>query len=447
MIGPRVSVIVPVKDGARYLGEALDSVRRQDFPGVEVLVVDDGSSDPTAELARARGDVRLIQGRFGGCAAARNAGVAVARGELYAFLDHDDRWAAGKLALQVGFLDAHPHVAWAVARMENFLEPGCAEPAWCAGGSGKVELGLVPGTLVVRRAAFEQVGPFDPAFTHGSDTEWFFRAKDSGLTFVQMREVLLHRRVHDRNLSAGREPEVRILARILKASMARQRARPRVAVIVPVRDRAHLLARALESVVAQREPRAEVVVVDDGSTDGSADVARRFPGVRVVTLTGEGVAAARNAGIAATTAPLVAFLDSDDCWAPDKLARQLAHLDAHPDQGYCLARMQNLLEPGVSVPAWIAPADLDRPVIGAVAGTLVVRRAVLERVGGFDPSFAIAEDVDWFCRAKDAGVAFGILPDVLLERRIHGGNLTAGQERSREPLLRALKASLDRRRR
>ena len=446
MTAPRVSVIVPVKNGARYLAEALDSVRAQAFPDLEVLVVDDGSTDGTAALVRARGDARLVDGPGLGCAAARNAGVAAARGALLAFLDHDDRWAPGKLALQVDWLDRHPHVGWAVGRLQNFLEPGCAEPAWCAGGAARVELGLVPGTLVVRRAAFDAVGPFDPSYPYGSDTEWFFRAKDAGLAYVQMREVLLYRRLHDANLSAGRGPVLALLARIMRRSMERQRQRPRVAVVIPVRNRAAFLGRALESVLAQHEPRLEIVVVDDGSTDGSGAVAARFPGVRVLSLPGVGVAAARNAGVAATTAPYLAFLDSDDRWAPGKLAKQLAFLEANPELGFCLARMRNVLAPGVARPAWMAAADLDRPVIGSGPPSMVVRRAVFAQVGGFDPAYPIAEDIDWLCRAKDAGVAFGILEDVLLERTVHADNLTARQDESSAPLLQALKASLDRRR-
>lgn len=226
MSEPLVSVIVPVRDGERFLGAALESVFQQAHRPLEVVVVDDGSTDGSAGIARSfPGVVHLLQDPAG-VAAARNAGRAASRGEILAFLDSDDLWTPDKLERQVAFLVENPHVGYVLAHMRHFLEGGCERPAWCSAETlARVELGLVPGTLVVRTEAFDRVGPFDPAYRCGSDTDWFFRAKDAGVPFAILREVLLERRIHDANLSGSRGPDFPILARIVKSSMQRMRAK------------------------------------------------------------------------------------------------------------------------------------------------------------------------------------------------------------------------------
>src|SRR5271168_2771000 len=104
---PLVSVVVPVFAGERFVGDALDSVAVQTYPHVETIVVDDGSPDRSVEVASSRSGVRVLRERHRGVAAARNAGLAAARGELVAFLDQDDLWRPSKLALQVALLSEH----------------------------------------------------------------------------------------------------------------------------------------------------------------------------------------------------------------------------------------------------------------------------------------------------------------------------------------------------
>jgi glycosyltransferase involved in cell wall biosynthesis len=222
---------------------------------------------------------------------------------------------------------------------------------------------------------------------------------------------------------------------------------PLVSVVLPAYNRERYLEAALESALAQRYRPLEVVVVDDGSTDGTARVARAHREVRYLYQPNRGVAAARNAGIAASRGALIAFLDSDDLWAPEKLGVQVRFLSEHPDLGYCLTRMQTFLEPGCVLPAGVRPQVLSRPGIGAVPSTLLVRREIFARVGAFDPSRRIGEDVDWFFRARDCAIPFAIVPDVLVRRRLHDTNLTARVGVEASAVVAIAKASLDRRRR
>jgi glycosyltransferase involved in cell wall biosynthesis len=220
-----------------------------------------------------------------------------------------------------------------------------------------------------------------------------------------------------------------------------------VSVVVPVHDGEAYLAEALASVVAQSLRPLEVIAVDDGSRDGSARVAAAFPGVGLLRQPNRGVAAARNAGVARARGDLVAFLDQDDRWTADKLAVQAGWLAAHPEAGFCLAHQRLFLEPGAPRPSWLKPALLAAPQAGWLPGTLVVRRRVLAAVGPFDEDRPVASDADWFFRAKDAGVAMAVLPDVLLERRIHRENQSAQTGQGTAELLAAARASILRQRR
>src|SRR3989441_12309052 len=108
---PYVSVVIPVYNGERYLADAIQSVRDQTYQNFEVIVVDDGSTDGSAEVAQSFGEaIRYVHQANGGVCKARNTGMAVARGGYLAFLDQDDLWLPDKLATQVAYLDSHPEV-------------------------------------------------------------------------------------------------------------------------------------------------------------------------------------------------------------------------------------------------------------------------------------------------------------------------------------------------
>jgi len=208
-----------------------------------------------------------------------------------------------------------------------------------------------------------------------------------------------------------------------------------VSVIVPAKDREAFVAEAVRSALAQDGCRLEVIVVDDGSRDGTKDAVRAIGDgrVRLVDGPGRGPAAARNSGLRAARADLVAFLDSDDAFEPGKLARQLALLARRPDAGLAYtghaffgdsARRAESGEGGKDgadradgfARLWLRPYFL--------TSSVVVRRSLLERVGAFDESLPLAEDYDLYLRcAAAAGVAGE--PEPLVRIRRHAGNLTA----------------------
>ena len=222
-------------------------------------------------------------------------------------------------------------------------------------------------------------------------------------------------------------------------------ANPLISVVVPVRDMEQYLGDALRSVFAQSYRPLEVIVVNDGSTDGSAEVARAFPEVILLEQENCGVAAARNRGIDGSHGELIAFLDADDIWEPEKLSLQEQWLRQHPEIGYVTAHFRNVLEEGVPRPAWIRQEQLEEAQKGGVPN-LLVRRSVFDAAGRFDPAHRSGSDLDWVVRAKDAKVLSAVLPQVLLRRRIHRTNHSYHWQGGKTMLLRALKASIDRQR-
>jgi glycosyltransferase involved in cell wall biosynthesis len=213
-------------------------------------------------------------------------------------------------------------------------------------------------------------------------------------------------------------------------------------IIMAIYNSEPFLAEAIESALAQTYRPFEVVVVDDGSTDQSADIARSYEEVRYVYQTNQGPAVARNRGLTIAQGEFISFLDPDDLWLPNKLAVQVEHLVENPDVGFNVCRIENFLEPGVSLPPGGGDVPLMKEQINLI--TMLARRDVFSQVGDFDPSYSVAHDFDWITRAKDLGVPITILPDVLMQRRIHETNMSHDTQARRENMLRLIKASIDR---
>jgi glycosyltransferase involved in cell wall biosynthesis len=222
-----------------------------------------------------------------------------------------------------------------------------------------------------------------------------------------------------------------------------------VSCVVPVHDGERYLAEALDSILAQTHRPAEVIVADDGSRDGSRAVAERYGSrVRWLSQPTAGPAATRNLGLRASRGDLVAFLDADDRWHPEKLARQVARLRARPDLAGSLAHVQLFWDdPDCEEARRYHDHPRAKGIPGFATTTLLARRGAFAEVGALDEALWFADSVDWFLRARDRGLALEVLPEVLAYHRMHAGNLTRRRERaSREEFLRVVRASLDRRR-
>jgi glycosyltransferase involved in cell wall biosynthesis len=232
--------------------------------------------------------------------------------------------------------------------------------------------------------------------------------------------------------------------------------RPLVSVIIPAFNSERFLDEALASVRAQTYAPVETIVVDDGSSDGTAAIARAQPGVTLIEQENRGPSAARNRGFHASRGEFVAFHDADDVMTPDKLAVQVGHMLEHPGVGCVLAEQELIVEEGAELPFWVEgskvetvmpprPPELeDEPMVHPMS--MVVKREAFEQVGGFDESMRAAEDFDWMLRAAEEQIEIARLSEVLLLRRVHPNSLTQNAAASRAGLFRAFKARIERHR-
>jgi glycosyltransferase involved in cell wall biosynthesis len=223
MMPPLVSVIIAVKNSARYLADCLNSVAAQTFIDYEIIVVDGWSTDGTEAIARSYEKVRFFQQQGTGFADGWNSGMQHARGEYFAFIDSDDRWVPDKLADQVAMLQNNPKIEAVIGKVRFFVEPGeTPSRTFSAKVLGRDHIGRMPGTLLARRGLFERIGDWGE-----NDLDWFLKVNDSGVSFGVVDSVLLHKRVHGRNFSymaAENASYPKEILRFLHNSILRKRA-------------------------------------------------------------------------------------------------------------------------------------------------------------------------------------------------------------------------------
>jgi glycosyltransferase involved in cell wall biosynthesis len=216
-----------------------------------------------------------------------------------------------------------------------------------------------------------------------------------------------------------------------------------VSVVMPVYNAGRFLADAIRSVFAQSHVQIQIIVVDDGSTDDSADVVRHFA-VSYIRQQRSGIAAARNTGVLAARGSLLAFLDADDLWTHSKLARQVQLLAQRPDLQLVAGRVEQFYDERYAGPRNPLPAPAAEAY---TAGALLIRRRDFFRVGMFNTTLQVGEFIDWHSRAINSGLREFCLDEVLLRRRIHGENSTLKQRHSQRDYLSVVKSHLDRKRR
>ena len=224
MTEERVSIVIPVWNGERYLEAAIESALTQTHTCIEIVVVDDGSSDRSAALASAFDDVVVVQQRNQGVGAARNAGVEASTGSHLSFLDADDVMMAGKTALQLDALRHNPDVDVVYGHVEEFWSGELApheRPRVRIAEAPVPVLALTSGLL--RRETFARIGPFSD-HRAGQAIDWYLRAREAGLRELLLDDIAYRRRIHQHNRGISRRDLERTRLAVLKASLDRRRA-------------------------------------------------------------------------------------------------------------------------------------------------------------------------------------------------------------------------------
>ena len=195
-----ISCVIPVHNAERYLSEALDSALAQDWPLHEIIAVDDGSTDCTAGILRAyQNRIKIVAQPHSGVSAARNTGLRTASGDVFAFLDADDIWPAGRLSALAGALKADASTD-IVAGLVEILDQRTARPQVKEDLRTLHRLHLV-GSMLIRRTVFERVGLFNESLKVAEDTEFIMRARHRKIAFTRIDVTSLVYRLHPGNIS------------------------------------------------------------------------------------------------------------------------------------------------------------------------------------------------------------------------------------------------------
>lgn len=209
---PLVSVIVPAYNGERFIAEAIESILAQSYSPLELIVVDDGSTDGTREVVRTYEAVTLLEKENGGPASARNLGLKTARGSIIALHDQDDVMLPRRLEVQAGRIADDPEIDVTICNQEIFVEEGAPMPDWdrqvapiLFGERDPDETLIGSITLVASRRVFDAIGDFDEEIFGGDDLDWMLRASEAEFGIQRVEEILLRRRVHKRNISQDAE--------------------------------------------------------------------------------------------------------------------------------------------------------------------------------------------------------------------------------------------------
>lgn len=204
---PSVSCIIPVYNGEDFIAEAMESALNQSHPLLEVIVVDDGSTDGTPSRVSSFQDTRIVYVAQpnAGCTAARNHGLRLANGDFISMLDADDIWTVEKTARQLEIFSARPELEACTTLMQNFWAAEFQEEARSNPLLAVPQPG-VASTFMCRKTAFDRIGEFDLRYPDRDLQEWLIRLRELGGQYTVLEDVLVRRRLHSNNMSRTRVP-------------------------------------------------------------------------------------------------------------------------------------------------------------------------------------------------------------------------------------------------
>jgi glycosyltransferase involved in cell wall biosynthesis len=218
----KVSAIIPVYNGSRYLAATLDSVLAQTYPLHEIIVIDDGSTDNSPEILRSYGDrLRVTRQENQGVAVARNAGLRQASGDVITFIDQDDLWPPRRTEILIDALRSNPKALVAIGQVEVLYER--ARPPSNLDLFGTTLREFLVGSMCVRKEVFDLIGPFNTGLGYADDTDFFMRRREANIETVYVDDITLQYRLHESNTSSDRNATQANLLSALRESLRRRR--------------------------------------------------------------------------------------------------------------------------------------------------------------------------------------------------------------------------------
>jgi glycosyltransferase involved in cell wall biosynthesis len=457
---PLISVIVPIYNGAQFISDAIQHILDQKYQPLEIIIVDDGSTDDTKKIIdKLSIDIRYFHQPNSGPAAARNRGIRNASGDFIAFLDVDDFWPENMLKTLMNELkdDSELEVVRGYAQLFRKDELDNIEYL----GNAKESFPSYIGAGLYRKSIFDKVGLYDQELRFGEDGDWFNRAEEKNIAMKRIEDITLYVQRHESNMTKGKNlVELNILKvfkkkkdRIdsgestkppLAKSISVNHKNELISVIIVVHNGAAFIADAIENVMQQQYSNLEIIVIDDGSSDQTAEIVK-MTGLNIVYVyqNQQGVASARNLGIEHAKGKYVAFLDADDLWSEDKLNTQISILNDNPTIGGTLG-FTHKTPMSKSLEQIKQNAQNDN-YFALNLGAALFKLTVIKQVGLFDTEFNSGEDIDWFFRAREKNIQLIIHKQIVHYFRIHGKNISNDQKMVNSELLKVHKKSIDRR--
>ena len=389
---PKVTIVIPVYNGEKYVKYAIDSALAQTYKNLEILVINDGSVDRTDEIVKSYGrKIRYIKKENGGVSSALNLAIKEMRGEYFSWLSHDDTYEPNKIEREIEFLKDNNYLGKKVIVFSDY---------YLIDKNGNLiteakkdheeterypEFNLLKGninglTLLIPKEAFDECGEFDINLSCAQDYEMWWRMMKKGYKFVHMQETLVSTRWHKKqntqinpkvteegnafyfrvlkNISESKITEVfgskynllieladfhkdgpysvfanecRKMAQDILKEASKKTANIKVSVVIPFFNRIEETKRAINSVIKQTHKNIEIVLVNDGSSvniDDIKKIVKKYNIAFVNNRENAGASVARNSGIKASTGDYIAFLDSDDEFEESKIETQLKYIVA-----------------------------------------------------------------------------------------------------------------------
>lgn len=229
MVNNLISVIIPVFNGGKYISEALESVLAQTHENIEIVIVDDGSTDNTSQIAQEfmahNSSMKYVYQENQGLAASRNKGISLSKGDFIAFIDADDIWVEDKLETQIKILLKNPSIEMVSGKVKQFISPEIPVEKHDEYHfvQDEIQSNLI-GVALIRKSAFDKYGLFDPTLRIGQDMQWVLQAKEKELKIEPIPKLVYYRRLHPDNLGRSRSDEnYKTRLKILKQAIDQRR--------------------------------------------------------------------------------------------------------------------------------------------------------------------------------------------------------------------------------
>ncbi len=217
---------------------------------------------------------------------------------------------------------------------------------------------------------------------------------------------------------------------------------PLVSVLIAAYNSEKFIDEALQSVWNQTYGNYEVIVVNDGSTDNTLAALEQWQEkITIINKSNGGISSARNAALAVSRGSIIAFLDADDIWLPNKLEEQLRFLEHNPDITVVFSWAQNVLHPIFQGPTQTTPSSSVIPA--HIPSNCMAKREVFDQIGTFNETVALGEFTEWYGRVVNAKIGIGSVPSLLVLRRIHGENIGIKEKHRFNDYLHILKKKIN----